>query len=206
MSILKFGTNLEGDAVDFTKYVCTSLLLQNAVRITKTIQQMWTYFASNFLGLIWRGARWILQNACAEVCYYKTQSASQKPSALAPAYCQRQETVCLAKWLQNSFYSCLMASDDVWIFVSCECRPIQHATKTRDQHPWPMLQTRRKCSYKMWSNYKMPPSCSRAIGILPYIWSLQNAQPTLWNFHFRLSKLWFTTKCWGPGIWFTTKP
>ena len=35
-----FGWHLEGDAVDSTKYLCRSLLLQNAVRITKTIQQM----------------------------------------------------------------------------------------------------------------------------------------------------------------------
>ena len=39
---------------------------------------------SNCLGLIWRGARWILQNACAGVCYYKIykmQRALQKPSS-----------------------------------------------------------------------------------------------------------------------------
>ena len=87
LTLINFGSNLEGDAVDFTKYLCTSLLIKMQCASQKPsskCEHIITYFASNFLGLIWRGARWILQNACAGVCYYKIykmQRASQKPSS-----------------------------------------------------------------------------------------------------------------------------
>ena len=87
LTLINFGSNLEGDAVDFTKYLCTSLLIKMQCASQKPsskCEHIITYFASNFLGLIWRGARWILQNACAGVCYYKIykmQRASQKSSS-----------------------------------------------------------------------------------------------------------------------------
>ena len=35
-----FGAHLEGDAVGSTKRLCTHVLLQNAVRMTKVIQKL----------------------------------------------------------------------------------------------------------------------------------------------------------------------
>ena len=59
--------------------LCRGVLLQNAVRITKTYKnhpanvKKIENTGPNLLGDIWKGTRSILQNMCARVYYYKMQ-------------------------------------------------------------------------------------------------------------------------------------
>ena len=75
-----FWSHQEVGAMDSTKCLCRGVSRQNAVRIKKTSSKCRNMFP-DLLGLIWRGARWVLQNACAGVCYYKMQCVSHKLSS-----------------------------------------------------------------------------------------------------------------------------
>ena len=91
-----FGSNLEGGTMDFTKCLCRGVLLQNAVRITKTIRsctgilptsgnRLSSQIAAELILLLPHGVWWCVNICELWVPSYPTCYKNQRPTPLTNA-------------------------------------------------------------------------------------------------------------------------